>query len=168
MSIERLVSQRREVKAIQQGSGTHPRDDSLSIHRMASVVQTARRIAVDSRRSARRRWSREPGPAECPRPASRSRGSPGQTSWGLRGIPPTGASVFHLRPPTRPVEPHRAQDWAHARAWRTHTAIESYNWKAAGLGLAILCFSRQRGMLIRCFSRAMRIVNPVLPPERRL
>jgi len=71
MSMERLVSQRREVKAIQQGSSMEPRGESLSIHhRVYRTSQTwslsfspVRRIVVNSRWSTRGRWSKKVGPS---------------------------------------------------------------------------------------------------------
>src|SRR5262249_27288605 len=42
MSMERLVSQRSEVKAIQQGSSTHLRGESLSIHHRPQPVNPHR------------------------------------------------------------------------------------------------------------------------------
>src|SRR5882724_8661664 len=54
---------------------------------------------------------------------------------------PIGASVFNLRPLASPVEPRRAQGWAHGRPWSTRTVFESGHWKAGGPGLLILCSS---------------------------
>jgi hypothetical protein len=64
---------------------------SLSIHHRSLPLGPARQIAVNSRRTARRRWSREPRPQSNPHGLPReARGRHGQTSWGPRGIPQSG------------------------------------------------------------------------------
>ena len=96
MSMERLVSPRREVKAIQRRSSMQPRGESLSIrHEPAPLGPLPDRYQLphanldgDSREN--------PLPVEPPRPASRSRWPPEESSWGPRGIPHFGASVFNL------------------------------------------------------------------------
>jgi hypothetical protein len=61
-----------------------------------------------------------------------------------------------LQPPAGPVEPRRAQGWAHGRPWRIRTAIDSGSWNAAGPGLGVLCSSRMS-----------RIRNPGVSSEGR-
>ena len=142
MGIDRLVPQRKGVKAIPQRSSMQPRGESLSIHHMVSVVQPVRPIAVNSRPSPRWRQSRKPRPSRMPtaclvKPLTARTDFLGPT-WDS----PIGTSLLNLQPPAGPVEPRRAQGWAHGRPWRTRTVIESGHWKAGGPGLIILCSSQ--------------------------
>src|SRR6266496_6577830 len=73
------------------------------------------------------------------------------------------ASVFNLQPPASPVEPCRAQGWAHARSWGTRTVIESGHWKAGGPGLKVLCFLQNVEDCSSCAPPARRgLLSPVL------
>jgi len=75
---------------------------SLSIHHMASVVQPARRIAVNSRRPPQWRRSREPRSSRMPTACLAKPGVARADFLGSTWNSPIGASIFNLQPRGRP------------------------------------------------------------------